>query len=268
MMMALAGVRDLPGVLVPGGVTLPPRRRRGRRQGPVDRRPLRARRDHAAGGRRAGLPRLRHPGRRLPVPRHRRDVAGRRRGARAWPCRTRPWPPRASRSGCDMARRSARALVELSPRGGHDPPTSSPTPRSATRWPSTPRSAARRTCCCTSRRSPSPPACRGRPSTTGTRSTARVPAARRRAAQRPGLPPDRPRLPRRRRPRGHAPPARTRAARRRRALTVTGEPLGAVLDWWETVRAPQAAPRAPAASGRRRPRRRDHEPRTGARRAG
>ena len=34
MMMALAGAHDLPGVLVPGGVTLPPTRRRGRRQGP------------------------------------------------------------------------------------------------------------------------------------------------------------------------------------------------------------------------------------------
>ena len=32
------------------------------------------------------------------------------------------------------------------------------------------------------------------------------------------------------------------------ALTVTGEPLGDVLDWWETVRAPPAAPRRCCAS--------------------
>ena len=31
-------------------------------------------------------------------------------------------------------------------------------------------------------------------------------------------------------------------------LTATGEPLGAVLDWWETVRAPPAAPRAACTS--------------------
>ena len=56
-----------------------------------------------------------------------------------------------------------------------DRATSSPPPRSATRWSSTPRSAARRTCCSTSRPSPSPPACAGRRSTTGTRSTSRSP---------------------------------------------------------------------------------------------
>ena len=37
MMMALAGARDLPSVLVPGGVTLPPRDGRRRRQDPDDR---------------------------------------------------------------------------------------------------------------------------------------------------------------------------------------------------------------------------------------
>ena len=81
MMMALAGQRDLPCILVPGGVTLPPDRRRGRRQDPDDRRALRPRRDHPGGGRRAGLPGLRHPGRRLPVPGHGGHQPGRGRGA-------------------------------------------------------------------------------------------------------------------------------------------------------------------------------------------
>ena len=58
------------------------RRRRGCRQGAVDRRAVRARPDHARGGRRHGLPRVRHAGRRLPVPGDRRDVAGGRRGVR------------------------------------------------------------------------------------------------------------------------------------------------------------------------------------------
>ena len=50
-------------------------------------------------GRRPGLPRLRQPRRRLPVPGHGRDLAGRRPRRSAWPCRTRPSPRRASRSG-------------------------------------------------------------------------------------------------------------------------------------------------------------------------
>ena len=57
-------------------------RGRGRGQGADDRRPLRPRRDHAGGGGRPGLPRLRLARRRLPVPRHGGHVAGRRRGAR------------------------------------------------------------------------------------------------------------------------------------------------------------------------------------------
>ena len=40
--------------------------------------------------------------------------------------------------------------------------------------------------------------------------------------------------PRRRRSRSHAPPAGTRTCSIGRSLTVTGEPLGRVLDWWET----------------------------------
>ncbi len=135
-------------------------RRRGRRQGPDDRRALRPRRDHARGGRRAGLPGLRVARRRLPVPRHRRHVAGRRRGARACRCRTAPWPRRASRSGSTWPARSARGV--LAPPRPHEDSrraTSSPTPPSATRWSSTRPSAARPTCCCTSPPSPTPPAC-------------------------------------------------------------------------------------------------------------
>ena len=48
-------------------------------------------------------------------------------------------------------------------------------------------------------------------------------------------------------------------------LTVTGETLGAVLDWWEDERSPPRGARAPAASGRRRSRPRDHERRRRAR---
>ena len=58
-------------------------RRRRRRQGAVDRRPLRPRRDHAAAGGRPRLSCVRLSGRRVPVSRDRRDVAGGRRGARA-----------------------------------------------------------------------------------------------------------------------------------------------------------------------------------------
>ena len=83
MLLALAGSKKLPGVLVPGGVTLPPTAGGGRRQDPVDRRPLLARRARPQGGRRAGLPGLRHGRRRLPVPRHGGHGAGRGRGPRA-----------------------------------------------------------------------------------------------------------------------------------------------------------------------------------------
>ena len=99
MMMALAGMHDLPGVLVPGGVTLPPAD--GEDAGKVQ--TIGARFAHGeldpGGGRRAGLPGLRLARRRLPVPRHGRHR--RRSWPRRWacPCRTPPWPRRASRSG-------------------------------------------------------------------------------------------------------------------------------------------------------------------------
>ena len=82
MMMALAGAHDLPGVIVPGGVTLPATD--GEDAGKVQ--TIGARFAHGAalarGGGGDGLPRLRVARRRLPVPRHGRDLAGGRRGAR------------------------------------------------------------------------------------------------------------------------------------------------------------------------------------------
>ena len=56
-------------------------------------------------------------------------------------------------------------------------------------------------------------------------------APRRRAAERAAS--DGARVPRRRRARGDAAPARARPARRSSVLTASGEPLGAMLDWWE-----------------------------------
>lgn len=80
MIMALAGTPDLPTVLVPGGVTLPPTD--GEDAGKIQ--TIGARFAHgghlAARGGRAGLPGLRLAGRRLPVPGHRRHLAGGGRG--------------------------------------------------------------------------------------------------------------------------------------------------------------------------------------------
>ncbi len=81
MMMAVAGLPALPGVIVPGGVTLPPAIGRGRGHDPDAGGPLRAGTHLARRSRRAGLPRLRVARRRLPVPRHGRHLAGGRRGA-------------------------------------------------------------------------------------------------------------------------------------------------------------------------------------------
>ena len=171
MMMALAASHDLPCVLVPGGVTLPAGRSRGRGARADDRRPLRARRHHAGGGGRPRVPRLRVAGRRLPVPRHRRDVPGRRRGAGhvAWPLRARAFRP------ADLARHGAAFGTRADgARGARHP---HPRHRHRRRAPQrdgrrTPRSADRPTCSCTCRRSPTRPGCRGRPRATGPRSTA------------------------------------------------------------------------------------------------
>ena len=84
MMMAVAGLRDLPCVVVPGGVTLPADGGGRCRHGANAGHPLRARTGLAVGSRGTGLPRLRLAGRRLPIPRHGGHVAGRRRSARAF----------------------------------------------------------------------------------------------------------------------------------------------------------------------------------------
>ena len=81
-MLALAGCGHLPGHRRPRRRDAAGDRRRGRRQDPVDRRAVRARTDHAGGCGVARMPRLRHARRRLPVPRHRRDLAGRGRSVR------------------------------------------------------------------------------------------------------------------------------------------------------------------------------------------
>ena len=98
----------------------------------------------------------------------------------------------------------------------HARSTSSPTRRSATPWPCSRRSAAARTCCCTS---PAIAFHAGRHAADHRRLDALQPpgaAAGGRPAERPGRPPDDPRLPGRRRARGDAAPARPRAARTRR----------------------------------------------------
>ena len=212
MMMALAGSKHLPGVLVPGGVTLPPTRGRRRRQDPVDRRALRPRRADAAGSRRARLPGLRQSRRRLPVPGHGGHVAGRRRGAGHDAAARRPGPlgpADLARHGPPLGprpRRTGRAGIDHWA-------MSSPRPPSATPWSSTRRSAARPTCCSTSRPSPSPPACT-RPTVDDWHAiNVKVPRLVERPAQRAGRSSDRPRLSRRRRARSHAAPAGARPAR-------------------------------------------------------
>ena len=82
MMMALAGSHDLPCVLVPGRRDASPPRRRRRGTRADHRRAVRPRRALARAGVRARLPRVCVSRRRLPVPRHGRDLAGGRRGAR------------------------------------------------------------------------------------------------------------------------------------------------------------------------------------------
>ncbi len=77
MMIALASAHDLPSVLVPGGVTLPPDGGRGRRQDSVRGRTLCARRDFAGRGGGTRLQKLRLAGRRLSVPGHGGDQPGR-----------------------------------------------------------------------------------------------------------------------------------------------------------------------------------------------
>ena len=103
MMMALAAMHDLPCVLVPGGVTLLPIE--GEDAGRVQTIGVRFVHGELSlqEAARARLPRLRLARRRLPVSRNGRDVAGRRRSARAVarPFRTRAIGP------ADLARHGA-----------------------------------------------------------------------------------------------------------------------------------------------------------------
>ena len=105
-MLALAGTKELPGVIVPGGVTLPARGAED--AGQVQ--SLGARfahdlisLDYAADH---GLPCVRIVGRRLPVPRHGGNVAGRRRSAGAGAAAQRARA--VGRAGLARARRAAR----------------------------------------------------------------------------------------------------------------------------------------------------------------
>ena len=99
MMMALAGMHDLAMRPRPRRRDAAADRRRGRGQDSDDRRPLRARPDHAGTGGGAGLQGVRLARRRLSVPRHGGHVAGRGRSARPVRCRTPPWRRPANRSG-------------------------------------------------------------------------------------------------------------------------------------------------------------------------
>ena len=218
--------------------------------------------EHAADD---GLPRVRLARRRLPVPRHRRDLAGRRRGARADAPARRPgavrhaglarprpplgasrccaWTPRAPRSR-DLLTDAAVAQRDARPRGVRrlDQPAAAPRRDRPHRRPA-----------------------RARPSTTGPPPAAPTP---RLVDALPNGPRNHPtvlvHLA------GGVP--ETMLHLRRLGVLDARRPhrhrrtLGDDLDWWE--RAPSAArPRAAAGARRRRPRRRDRAARHGARSA-
>ena len=154
-MLALAGTKDLPGVIVPGGVTLPARGRRRRRPGPEPRRPVHARSDQPGLRGDDGLPCLRLVRRRVSVSRDGGDVAGRRRsaghGAAAQRARA------VGRTGLARARDPLGRGAAATASARHlDRPDRHRLPPSRTRCSSMPRSAAPRICCCTFRRSPPP----------------------------------------------------------------------------------------------------------------
>ena len=213
MMMALAAMHDLPCVLVPGGVTLPPTRGRGRRQDPVHRRPLRARRDHACRRRptwAAGPAHRRAAAASFSAPRPRRRSSPRRSACR---CRTPPWRRPASRSGSTWpaARRGPSAELETR----QDPHAAHSHRRRRAQCHDGPRGL---------RRLDQPAAAhprhrlrrRAAPADGRGLDRGQPPdaAAGRRAAQRPGRPSDGARLPGRRRAGSDAAPAPPRPARR------------------------------------------------------
>ncbi len=255
MLMAVASFRELAGAIVPGGVDAAADARRGRGRRADARGAVRPRARHARGGSRSRLPRLRVAGRRLPVPRHRGDRAGRRRGARAdrAACGARAVGP------ADLARRrppdgggGARPvasdgrtlgdvltdeaienamLVHAAFGGSTNLLIHIPAIAHATGLPPA------------HRRGLAP----GQP---------RRAASRRRAPERPAEPPDGARLPRRRRAGGDAPPAPARAPQRRRA-DGAGPELGRRARRVGGERAP-GTPAGAARGGRRgRPGRRD-----------
>ena len=117
MTMALAACRDLPAVIVPGGVTLPASdgEDAGKAQ-TVGARFAHGRITLAAGGGHR-LPGLRLSRRRLPVPRNRRHRAGGRGGARPGPS---PHRARALRTA-DLARRGAALRARRAAASGPGP---------------------------------------------------------------------------------------------------------------------------------------------------
>ena len=144
MMMALAGSKHLPCVLVPGGVTLPPRE--GEDAGKIQ--SIGARFAHGelslAEASELGCRACGSPGGGCQFLGHRRHVAGRRRGPRA----DRPACRAVALRPADLARHGPPLGAGAGPaRAGRArrSPTSSTTARSATRWSSMPPSAARRT---------------------------------------------------------------------------------------------------------------------------
>ena len=252
MMMALAALRDLPCVLVPGGVTLPPEH--GEDAGTVQ--TIGARFAHgeisleeAAGPR---LPRLRLAGRRLPVPRHRGHVPGGGRGAGPLAAAFRAGalgPAALARHGAALGARAGGAGGPRHPRPRHPHRRRHPQRHGGARGlgrldepaPAPPRDRARR----------GPVAApRWR---TGSDVNRRVP---RLVDVLPNGPRNHPTV--RVFLAGGVPEVMLHLRRAglldERCLTVSGEPLGKSLDWWEGVRAPhrasRAAPRAPTASTR------------------
>ena len=240
MMMALAGIgATCPACSCPAASRCRPRD--GEDAGKIQ--SIGARYAHGeltlAGGGRARLPGLRQPRRRLPVPRHgrhRRRSSPRRSACR---CRTRRWPPRASRSGSTWpgarpgrwSRWRAQGLTTRDILTDAVDPQRDGRPRGVRRLdePAAAHPGHRL------RRRPAA----GRRSTTGTTINVQVPRLVERPAQRPGLPSDRPRLPRRRRARSDAPPARARPARRDGADRRPASRSARVLDWWADERAPR-----------------------------